>query len=192
MTKRNSLEVIIDWIAKITNWAIDLALVALVLLVFFGAISRYAFNMAWSWTEEVNRLLFLFISYMGILIAFKDGKHVCLTILTEGTTGVPNTIIKVLRDISITAILVFLMVGCYGNFSTSTRISAVFKLSWKWFCGPMLVSMAGMLALHFYQVFMRYVKNVEVNIHPTSEETYQADADNKVHGLEDKVEVNDK
>lgn len=183
MAKRNSFEVVIAWIAKITNWAIDLALVVLVLLVFFGAIMRYAFNMAWSWTEEVNRLLFLFISYIGILIAFKDGKHVCLTILTEGTTGVLNTVVKVLRDISITVILVLLMVGCYGNFSTSVRISAVFKLSWKWFCGPMLVSMAGMLVLHFYEVFMRYVKKVEI---------HQLGANSTAHDSEDKAEVNDK
>ena len=103
-----------------------------------------------------------------------------------------NTIIKILRDIAIAAILIFLMVGCYDNFSTSTRVSAVFKLSWKWFCGPMLISMAGMLMLHFYHVYMRYVKKVEVNVHPVSAETHQTDADSKVPDSENKVKGDSK
>lgn len=163
MEQKGTVAKIMDWIEKVISFITIIGLIALVLLVFLNTMSRYFLDKSYSWTEEINRLLFLGICYLGMMLAFKNGQHVALNILTEGTHGKLNTFIKILRDIAIAAILVVLISGCYKNFMTSVRVSAVFRLSWKWFCGPMLISCIGMLILHIYQCYMRYVKHVEVN-----------------------------
>ncbi len=70
-----------DHAEKIFDWIVSLALVALNVLVFTQVVSRYIFNSPISWTEEMARILFIWISFMGAFLALKTKGHIAVETL---------------------------------------------------------------------------------------------------------------
>jgi tripartite ATP-independent transporter DctM subunit len=66
---------------KIFDWIVAIALVALNVLVFTQVVSRYIFNSPISWTEEMARILFIWISFMGAFLALKTKGHIAVETL---------------------------------------------------------------------------------------------------------------
>jgi TRAP-type transport system small permease protein len=57
------------------------ALVSLVILTIIGILSRYIFSVPISLTEEVARILFIWVSFLGAAIVMKKNEHIRLDIL---------------------------------------------------------------------------------------------------------------
>jgi tripartite ATP-independent transporter DctM subunit len=74
MSFRNHAEKIFDWI-------VSLALVALNAVVFTQVVSRYIFNSPISWTEEMARILFVWIVLLGTFLALKTKGHIAVETL---------------------------------------------------------------------------------------------------------------
>jgi len=74
MSFRNHAEKIFDGI-------VSLALFALTALVFTQVVSRYIFNSPISWTEEMARILFVWIVLMGTFLALKTKGHIAVETL---------------------------------------------------------------------------------------------------------------
>ena len=66
---------------KIFDWIVSLALFALTALVFTQVVSRYIFNSPISWTEEMARILFVWICFMGTFLALKTKGHIAVETL---------------------------------------------------------------------------------------------------------------
>jgi tripartite ATP-independent transporter DctM subunit len=66
---------------NIFSWIVALALVALNVLVFTQVVSRYIFNSPISWTEEMARILFVWICFMGTFLALKTKSHIAVETL---------------------------------------------------------------------------------------------------------------
>lgn len=76
-----------DHAEKIFDWIVSLALVALTALVFVQVISRYIFNSPISWTEEMARLLFVWLCFMGTFLALKTKGHIAIETLLNTFVG---------------------------------------------------------------------------------------------------------
>ena len=63
-------------IAKIVDWFAALAVVVMTLLVFFQVANRYIIGWIVPWTEEVSRILFIWITLVGAYIALKTSAHI--------------------------------------------------------------------------------------------------------------------
>jgi tripartite ATP-independent transporter DctM subunit len=50
--------------------------IALVIVTSLQVISRYIFNSPYSWTEEVARILFIWVIFLGVFLALKTNDHV--------------------------------------------------------------------------------------------------------------------
>jgi len=68
---RNHLGQIVDWVASI-------AMVIMTVLVFIQVVSRYVFNSPTSWTEEMARLCFVWISMIGAYMGVKTKGHISI------------------------------------------------------------------------------------------------------------------
>ncbi|OOF67326.1 TRAP transporter small permease [Rodentibacter caecimuris] len=75
---------------KITQFAIRgleilvvLILSTMSLLVFLNVVLRYGFNSSINITEEVSRYLFVWLAFLGAILAFGDNQHVSVKILTD-------------------------------------------------------------------------------------------------------------
>ena len=80
-------------------------------VVFFNSILRYGLNASIPATEELARILFIFVSFLGAIIAFKASKHISVTLLTDRLQGVPKAIVSVLAYLSIFGIFGLIIKG---------------------------------------------------------------------------------
>jgi len=87
---------ILTGVARLTNGLLVLLLATMVVLVFGNVVLRYAFDSGITVSEEVSRWLFVWMTFIGALVALKErahlgsdmlvsrlpklGKHVCLVL----------------------------------------------------------------------------------------------------------------
>ena len=64
------------YFSKFMDWFAALAVVVMTLLVFFQVANRYIIGWIVPWTEEVSRILFIWITFVGAYIALKTNSHI--------------------------------------------------------------------------------------------------------------------
>ncbi|MCI6820812.1 MAG: TRAP transporter small permease [Clostridiales bacterium] len=85
-------------------------LLVMVVLIFVQVVMRYCFNSSLSWSEELARILFIWVSWIGISLGQKKGEHIKITMVTDKLKGNAKKAILVLSDICTLAILGILCV----------------------------------------------------------------------------------
>ncbi len=68
---------------KIVDWFAALAVVVMTLLVLFQVVNRYMIGWVVPWTEEVSRILFIWITFVGAYIALKANSHIAVSTLFD-------------------------------------------------------------------------------------------------------------
>jgi len=66
---------IVDLFFRSLKFFIVACLVSMVVLVFGNVVLRYAFNSGITMSEELSRWLFVWLTFIGALIALRDHKH---------------------------------------------------------------------------------------------------------------------
>jgi TRAP-type C4-dicarboxylate transport system permease small subunit len=61
------------------EWLLILLLATMVVLVFGNVVLRYAFNSGITFSEEVSRFVFMWLTLLGALVAMHDGAHLGMT-----------------------------------------------------------------------------------------------------------------
>ncbi|PLS17707.1 TRAP transporter small permease [Bacillus sp. M6-12] len=89
----------------ILNWSIILILAGMVGLVFLNVVLRYFFNSGITWSEELARYMFVWIIFLGAIVAAKDKAHLGVDILTS---NVPKPVQKVLSLLA-SAVTIFVL-----------------------------------------------------------------------------------
>lgn len=65
----------------------------MVALMFMNVVLRFAFSTGFVWSEEITRLCFIYLVYLGTIGAFRDNQHLGVDTLIQ---RVPETAQKVL------------------------------------------------------------------------------------------------
>ena len=101
-------------------------------VVFFNALLRYGFNASFPATEELARILFIYVSFLGAIIAFKEGKHISVTLLTDRLSGIPKLIVTAAAYLTIFGVFGLIIKGGidYTMISTS-RTTTVIGLNYS-------------------------------------------------------------
>lgn len=104
-------------------------IIIMVVIIFLQVVMRYAFNYSLSWTEELARILFIWISWIGISLGEKRGEHITITLVKDRLKGNARTIFLVIGNILTLAILMVLIVKgiaitgqIYGMTSTTAAL----------------------------------------------------------------------
>ena len=74
---------ILKTLDRIEETALVAMFVAMVGIIFFQVIMRYVFNNSLSWSEELGKFLFVWISWLGISIGHKRKEHIRITLLVD-------------------------------------------------------------------------------------------------------------
>jgi tripartite ATP-independent transporter DctM subunit len=80
--------------------------VAEVVILFSGIVSRYVLHSPLTWTDELASILFLWLSILGAVVAFSRGEHMCMSALTGKASPGRKAFFEVF---AILAALVFLV-----------------------------------------------------------------------------------
>jgi TRAP-type C4-dicarboxylate transport system permease small subunit len=74
---------VVDLYFKLLKLLIVLCMVAMIVLVFGNVVLRYAFNSGISVSEELSRWFFVWMIFMGALVALKDRAHLGMDSLVK-------------------------------------------------------------------------------------------------------------
>ncbi len=110
---------LIDLYCRALNVAMVACLAVMVMLVFGNVVLRYAFNTGISISDELSRWLFVWMTFMGAIVALREHGHLGTDFLVGrlGTTG---------KKICLAAGYLLMLFACWLLFSGSlaqTRIN---------------------------------------------------------------------
>jgi TRAP-type C4-dicarboxylate transport system permease small subunit len=106
-----------------------LLMLAMVVIIFAQVVARYALHNSLSWSEELGRYLFVWMTFIGSAIAVRNKLHVSLDMLV---TKLPSALQKLCLVISYVSMMVFTAVLIYGGYRFvlrgSKQISAAMQV----------------------------------------------------------------
>lgn len=73
-------------------------LCAMSVLVFLNVVLRYGFNSSINLTEEVSRYLFVWLVFLGAVLAFNDNQHVNVSLFTSKLSLFMRNLLSVVTD----------------------------------------------------------------------------------------------
>ncbi|GHV46819.1 hypothetical protein AGMMS49546_35530 [Spirochaetia bacterium] len=118
------------FLIRIFEWVSVFFLSGMVFLVFLNACLRYFFNTAITESEELARFMFLWIIFMGAMIAYKEGKLVSIPILTNALKGNAKKVLIVVQKILNLFIIVFIFYsGVLYTIQASTYYTQGFRVN---------------------------------------------------------------
>jgi TRAP-type transport system small permease protein len=74
-TQTESAPTLIDHLCKGVEWLIAACLGAMVVMVFGNVVLRYVFNSGIAVSEELSRWLFVWMTFLGAIVALKEHAH---------------------------------------------------------------------------------------------------------------------
>ncbi|MBU0462064.1 MAG: TRAP transporter small permease [Proteobacteria bacterium] len=77
------LETTSKWLDRLASWMVILFLSFMVIVTTTGVISRYGFNSALSWSEELGRYLLVWISFLGATLATYKESHIGISLVFD-------------------------------------------------------------------------------------------------------------
>lgn len=136
------IQKIIDKYCQFIGYLIAAALAGMVVLVFGNVFMRYAFNSGFTVSEELSRWLFVWVTFLGAVIALRDNAHLGTDMLV-GRLGPAGK--RLCMGISLLLMLFCLWLifkGTYEQFMVNKDSeSPVMEVSMGWFyAGGMVFS----------------------------------------------------
>lgn len=110
------MERIIHSVSKILEIFIIVILATMSILVFLNVVLRYGFNSSINVTEEVSRYLFVWLTFLGAILAFNENQHVSVSILTQHLSAVKKHWLGVVTDAMILFCCYLIIDGSWVQF----------------------------------------------------------------------------
>lgn len=66
---------------RLVEWLMGIALAIMVVLIFGNVVLRYAFNTGIAWSEEISRLMFVWMIFLGAILALRQHAHIGVDML---------------------------------------------------------------------------------------------------------------
>lgn len=89
---------VLKGLGKLGKWLIAICLGAMVLMTFINAVLRYIWHTNITEFEELSRYLFVWASFAGAMIAYVEGKHVGVDVLTNHLKGIPKLVVQLIAE----------------------------------------------------------------------------------------------
>lgn len=128
------IQKLIDRYCQFIGYLIAAALALMVVLVFGNVVMRYAFNSGFSVSEELSRWLFVWLTFLGAVVAVRDNGHLGTDMLV-GRLGPAGK--KICMGLSLMLILFSLWLLFKGSYDQSIinwdTSSAVMEVSMSYF-----------------------------------------------------------
>ncbi len=164
----------IDVYCRLIGYVIAAMLALMVVLVFGNVFMRYAFNSGLTLSEELSRWLFVWVTFLGAVIALRDNAHLGTDMLV-GKLGPKGK--RAMMGLSLLLMLFCLWLiftGTYAQFMLNKDSeSPVMEVSMGWFyAGGMVFSSLGLpiLLLDLYRLITGQIDDQHLVLIKESEE----------------------
>jgi TRAP-type C4-dicarboxylate transport system permease small subunit len=165
----------IDGFCKVLKFVIALCLAVMVVLVFGNVVMRYGFNSGITLSEELSRWLFVWMTFMGAVIALKEHGHLGTDMLVGKLGPAGKKFCLGLSYLAMLFICGLLFSGAYQQTVINLgSTSAVMEVSMAWIYAPGVVFavLAGLILLtELFRLLTGQVRDEDLVMVQESEES---------------------
>ena len=163
-----------DFTCKAIEYMIAACMAGMVVLVFGNVMLRYGFNSGITLSEELSRWLFVWMTFLGAIVALRKHEHLGTDMLIGRLGPKGKKICMGISQLLMMFICVLLFKGAYEQAVINwTSTSAVMEasLSWVYFPGIIFAVLGGlMIAMDFLQLLSGQTQESSLTMFQESEE----------------------
>ncbi len=138
----------------IIDWICLGLMAALVVDVFLGVFSRYVLHATFQWYDEVARLCFVWMVFLGAATAVRRGAHFRLHLLIDRFGPRPRRVIDVVVGLLVLVFGGVLVAGGIAMYPVARRqVTDSLELSMLWFYGALPIGGALMILFSLPQLW---------------------------------------
>lgn len=129
------------------------ALAVLILITFTGVITRYFFNAPYTWGEEVQLTLIVWVIWYGASAAFRYGNQICVDMVVDLFPQKVQKVIEIIIFLISAAMLVYLLsqsITYVAQLARTSRTTEVLHISKALIYSCMPISCALMILNYTY------------------------------------------
>jgi TRAP-type transport system small permease protein len=157
---------IIDLLFKLFELAVVLCLLAMVIMVFGNVVMRYVFNSGILISEELSRYAFIWLTYLGAMVAMREGGHLGVDTLIKHLPLMGKKACVFLSEILMLFMNAMFLWGTYKMHGLQvSNVSPVAGLSMIWIYGMgyIVAVVMGAFSLHkLYRLLTGQMSEVEM------------------------------
>jgi TRAP-type C4-dicarboxylate transport system permease small subunit len=164
MNKVEKIKERLGWLRHLDIIAAGTVLVSLVILTLVGALSRYILDKPFTWMEEVQLMLEVWVVFLGAGYGFRVGSHVAIEIIIESLPAKVQKVFDFIIFVIVIGTLLYLLVqsvGYFNLFVRSGRVTSILQIPYKYIYGIVPVCCVLMLSNYLY-VFVRKLHGVDI------------------------------
>lgn len=147
---------------------------SMVVLVFGNVMLRYGFNSGITLSEELSRWLFVWMTFLGAIVALRKHEHLGTDMLVARLGPLGKKICMGISQLLMLFVCVLLFKGAYEQAVINwTSTSAVMEasLSWVYFPGIIFAVLGGlMIGMDFFQLLSGQTLDSNLTMFQESEE----------------------
>lgn len=158
------MRMLIPRLELLVEWLMALALAIMVVLVFGNVVLRYAFDSGITWAEEVARLMFVWLIFLGAILALRHHVHLGVEMLQAKLPRKARRFCAVLSHLLMLYALWLFLDGSWNQtviglstYSTVLRFPNAFMASAGLLCA---VSMILIVAVNLFRIVTGHAKAV--------------------------------
>jgi len=164
----------LDFTCKAIEYLIAAFMAVMVVLVFGNVVLRYGFNSGITLSEELSRWLFVWMTFLGAIVALRSHEHLGTDMLVGRLGPVSRKICMGLSQLLMMLCCYLLFKGAYEqaviNWTSTSAVMEV-SLSWVYFPGIIFAVLGGLLiAFDFFKLITGQVKDEELIMFQESED----------------------
>lgn len=148
------------------DWTVaTILLVCLIILTAAGVLKRYIMRSPITWMEEVQALLFMWITFIGGSAAFRKAAHVTVEILVD---SLPKKIGGVIERLDVLIQLIILGYLCsqefiyYIQLLQQNKVTKLLRLPYKYVYLALPIGGVLMIVSMLWASYQRYIKGVNL------------------------------
>ncbi|MGQ4877273.1 TRAP transporter small permease [Billgrantia sp. LNSP4103-1] len=119
------------WLTHIMEHLIAAILVALIVSVSANVIGRSLLNRSLPWADELARMLFIWLIFVGAAAAFARYEHIAVDFLVRRLKPRAAYLLYLLQHLVITTLMSIMVWGGYLVMSRSTGRTAILGVPWN-------------------------------------------------------------
>jgi TRAP-type transport system small permease protein len=114
----------VDRFCKLLEWLIAACLAVMVLMVFGNVVLRYAFNSGIAVSEELSRWLFVWMTFLGAIVALKEHAHLGTDMLVSRLPRAGKIVCLAASQVLMLGVTVMLLTGSWEQAKINLEVEA--------------------------------------------------------------------
>ncbi len=116
---------------KVLVWALSVMFGAMSVIIFMQVVWRYVLQSPLSWSEELARYLFVWVSFLGSVTAARRGNHIGMEMLRDKFPGAGKNLLRLVSNL---ICVLFFVLTAYCTVGVAPRM-------WNQFSPALEISM---------------------------------------------------